>query len=132
MRPPPVGKTKKAVVIVVGASILGVLLVVGVFVLIVVGISTGEQQRHEWGRQVATAYAGATSGASESMVRSQLGEPFAVRKRVLASDPTADVRCLIYHVLLSTVERVPYHFCYTRHRLVTKYRSWDNVPDDED
>jgi predicted PurR-regulated permease PerM len=129
VRPPAVRKTKKAAVIVVGASILGVLLV-GVVVLIAVVISTGEQQSHEWQRQVATVYAAAKSGAPESTVREQLNEPFAVHKHVLPANPAADVHCLIYRVLLPTVELVPYHFCYTHHRLVTKYRGWDNIPDD--
>ena len=62
-----------------------------------------------------------------NIVRGQLGDPFTVRKHVLASNPAADVRCLIYRVLLPTVELVPYHFCYERHRLVEKYRGWDNI-----
>lgn len=107
-------------------AVILVLIVIGIVLLAAWAVATGEQQSHEWQRQVHVAYRGAKIGDREATIRAALGDPAFVRRpHVQQAD-----HCLIYRVLLTNSELVPYHLCYARHRLVSKYRGWDGVPAD--
>ena len=115
---------------IVGKIAIGIGVVVGVaavggLILLVWAIAKGEEQSHDWENQVASAYRSTRPRTSEPVLRDELGEPSLVAAETIRGRAS---RCLVYRVLLPARELVPYRFCFVDGRLVSKSRSWDDVP----
>jgi hypothetical protein len=113
--------------IAIGIAILVGVVVIGSVILVVWAIAKGEEQSHERADQLASAYRSTRLHTSEAAVRDALGGPSLVAADKIRGQAG---HCLVYRVLLPARELVPYRFCFVDGRLVSKSRSWDNVPDD--
>ena len=113
--------------ILIGVGVVAVIFVVGFVAFFVWAVAKGEEQSHEWEQQVASTYRSATPGTSVRVMQDQLGEPFLVASETIRGRAA---RCSVYRVLLTSRELVPYRFCFVDGSLVSKSRSWDDVPSD--
>jgi hypothetical protein len=113
--------------IALGIGVLVGVVVIGSVALVVWAIAKGEEQSHERANQVASGYRSTRSHASEAAVREVLGEPSLVAIETFRG---RTAHCWVYRVLLPARELVPYRFCFVDGRLVSRSRSWDDVPSD--
>jgi hypothetical protein len=111
----------------VGIGVLVAVVVVGIVILVVWAIAKGEEQSRDWADEVASTYHSTMPGASEADVLKELGEPALLAAETIQGQAA---RCSVYRVLLTARELVPYRFCYVGGRLLSKSRSWDDIPDD--
>jgi hypothetical protein len=113
--------------IAIAIAILVGVVVIGSVIFVVWAMVKGEQQSHDRADQLATAFRSTKPRTSEAAIRRALGEPSLVAHENFRGRAS---HCLVYRVLLPASELVPYRFCFVARRLVSKSRSWDNVPND--